>query len=135
VAEPMDSATVRAHGDGLTRATFRVAGLTGQVVVLVDQVPATLTAAVTFGSPVVTLPAGAPLPLACHGFDRNGFLIPRDAAFVGSVRGTVVGTRCGDARIQRSGYDTLFFAMGSAQARVPVIAATAPDSVAVLAAA
>jgi len=44
--------------------------------------------------------------------------------------GTVTGNGCGDATIQRSGYDTLVFRDGSAQARVPGLWSTG-DSVAV----
>jgi hypothetical protein len=135
VAGLQDSVTVQSRANGVTTATFSVAGVTGHVVVVVDQVPTTLTAAVTFGNPVVTLPVGAPLPLACQALDKNGFPIPEDPALVGSVQGTVTGDRCSDARVQHSGYDTLFFALGALQARVPVIVATAPDSVGVVAAA
>ncbi len=135
VVELLDSVTVRAHGNGVTRASFAVSGLAGQITVIVDQVPTTLTAAVAFGNPVVTLPVGAAFPLACQALDKNGFQIARDPALVGSVHGTVIGSRCGDARVQRSGYDTLHFALGSVQARIPVIVATVPDSVGVAAAA
>jgi len=133
VAEPINSGALRAHGDGITSASFSVDGLSGQVVLLVRQVPATLTASVAVGTPVVTLPVGATLPLSCRAFDGNGFPIAQDPTLVGSVRGTVTGTRCSNARIQRSGYDTLLFALGSAQTRVPVIIATAPDSIGVIA--
>src|SRR5207237_8463415 len=78
---------------------------------------------------------GASGPMSCRALERNGFVIPQDPALVGSVHGTVAGSRCSDARVQHSGYDTLFFALGSVRARVPVIVATAPDSVAVLSAA
>ncbi len=135
VGELLDSVTVRAHGNGVTMASFTVAGVAGEVTVIVDQVPTTLTAAVTFGNPVVTLPVGAALPVTCQALDKNGFDIARDPAFLGSVRGTVTGTRCGDTRVERSGYDTLLFALGPTRARVPVIVSTASDSVAVVAAA
>jgi hypothetical protein len=135
VLERVDSVTVRARGNGATTASMVVAGLTRQLAVVVNQVPTTLTVAVTFGNPVITLPAGASMPLACHAADKNGFTIARDPAFVGSVRGTVSGTRCGDARVARSGYDTLSFGLGSIQTRVPVIVSTTADSVGILVAA
>jgi hypothetical protein len=135
VVEASDSVTLRARGNGVSTATLTVAGVTGDVVVVVDQVATSLTVAVTFGQPVVTLPAGAAFPLTCEALDRNGFPIARGVALVGSVRGTVTGAECGDARVQRSGYDTLVFAMGGVQARVPVIVATSGDSVGVIAAA
>jgi hypothetical protein len=135
VAEMVDSVTMRAHGNGATSASLTVAGLTRQVAIVVEQVPKSLTARVAFADPVVTLPVGASLPLDCRAFDGNGFQIAGDPVFLGSVHGTVTGTRCSDARVQRSGYDTLRFALGSAQALLPVIVASAPDSVGVLASA
>jgi len=129
-------------GSSTSRSTMSVAGpdsgtapLTRQVVVVVSQVPAAMNVAVTFGNPVITLPAGAPLPLACDVRDKNGVVIPGQPALVRSIRGTVAGTGCGDARVARSGYDTLVFGAGSLQARVPVIVATRPDSIGVIAAA
>jgi hypothetical protein len=132
VAEHLDSMMLRAHGDGVTSASFNMAGLAGYVTILVDQVPATLTAAVGFAASVVTLPVGATLPLTCRAFDENGFPVPRDPTLVGSAHGTITGDRCSDARVQRSGYDTLLLALGSVQTHLPVIVATAPDSIGIL---
>jgi hypothetical protein len=128
---------LRAVGPGhaLVEVLDPETGIVGPADVLVDQVATALNVTVTYGQPVVTLSAGAAFPLACEAFDRNGFPIARDVALVGSVRGTVTGAGCGDARVQRSGYDTLLFAMGGAQARVPVIVSTGPDSVGVVEAA
>jgi len=135
VANQTDSVTLRSRGNGTTVAALSVGGLAAQVAIIVNQVPVSMTAAVTYGNPVLTLPVGASVPMSCRALDRNGFVIPQDPALVGSVHGTVAGSRCSDARVQHSGYDTLFFALGSVRARVPVIVATAPDSVAVLSAA
>jgi len=135
MVQRLDSVTVRSRGNGQTNATFTVAGLTGQVMIVVDQVPTSLTVALAFGNPVVSLPVGASLPLACQALDKNGFQIARDPAFVGSQRGTVTGSRCGDARVLRSGYDTLFFELGPTRARTPAIISTTPDSVGILASA
>ncbi len=134
VADTSDSVTVVARGNGVSTASVTVAGIAGQVVVVVDQVAASLNVAVRFGNPIVTLPAGSALPLSCAAADRNGNAIARDAALVRTVKGTVAGGGCADATIQHSGYDTLVFAMGGVQARVPVIVSTG-DSVAVLSAA
>ena len=135
VVASVDSVRVRARANGVTSATVVAAGMSGQLAIVVNQVPTTLNVIVWFNNPVLTLPTGAPLPVTCQAFDKNGFSIARDPAFVGSMRGTVTGTRCGDAQVQRSGYDTLSFALGQTHARVPVIVATRPDSVGVLAAA
>jgi hypothetical protein len=133
VADQVDSLTLRSRSNGSTAATLTVGGIAKQVMIGVNQVPVTMTAAVSFGTPVLTLPVGAQIPMSCQALDRNGFVIPQDPALVGTVRGTVTGTRCGDVRVQQSGYDTLSFALGSTRARVPVIVATRPDSVGVLA--
>lgn len=135
VAQQVDSVRVRAHGNGSTTAALTVGGVVVVVPIVVNQVPVNLAATVTYPNPVLTLPVGAALPISCQATDRNGFAILQDPALLGTVRGTVIGTRCGDARVQRSGYDTLSFGLGAARARVPVIVATAPDSVGVLAAA
>lgn len=135
VAEWLDSVTVRARGNGVTSANLTVAGLTRQVAIVVQQVPTTLTAKLTTGSPLVTLSIGASVPLQCEALDGNGHALSQEPFLVGSARGTVSGTRCSDVRVQRPGYDTLFFALGSVQAQVPVIVAAAPDSVGIIAAA
>jgi len=135
VADEADTVTLRSRANGSTVATLTVGGMAARIPIVVNQVPVTMTAAVTYGNAVLTLPVGASVPLSCQALDRNGFVIPQDPAFVGSVHGTVTGSHCGDTRVQRSGYDTLLFALGSTRARVPVIVATAPDSVGILAAA
>src|SRR5690349_7538111 len=132
VVARVDSVRVRARGNGVTSATVGVAGLSGQVVIVANQVPTTLNVIVWFNSPVLTLPTGAPLPITCQALDKNGFSIARDPTFVGSVRGTVTGTRCGDAQVQRSGYDTLSFVLGPLRSRIPIIVSTRPDSVGVI---
>jgi len=131
----MDSSTVHAIGNGVTLATVAVAGIKGQLVIEVNQVPRTLNVSSTFGSAVITLPAGASFPLSCQATDRNGYAIARDPALVASVKGTVTGSGCSDAQVARSGYDTLVFALGAMQVRLPVIVATAPDSVGIVTAA
>src|SRR5205814_1047443 len=107
--------------------------ITGDVVVEVNQVPTVLNVSLTFGSPVITLSAGAPLPVSCAAFDKNGYAIARDPVLVGSRKGTVTGSGCADARVAHSGYDTLMFASGNVQVPLAVIIATTPDSVGVLA--
>ena len=117
---------VRSLKNGVTTASVTVAGLSAQVVLLVQQVPATLDAAVTFSRPIVTLPVGAPLPLACQALDRNGFPVPGDPSLGAAPAGPVSGTACSTARVARSGYDTLTLELGAAVARVPVAIAVAP---------
>ncbi|HUL49026.1 MAG TPA: Ig-like domain-containing protein, partial [Gemmatimonadales bacterium] len=134
VVQRNDSDNVRARGNGSTVATLTAGELSVPVQLVVDQVPVTMTASVTFANPVLTLPVGAVLPVACRVLDRNGFAVNRVPALIRTVQGTVTGTGCADARVAHSGYDTLVFALGSVQATVPVIVATAPDSVGVIAA-
>src|SRR5437763_8515921 len=93
VADQADSASLRSRGNGSTVAALAVGGLAVQVPIIVNQVPVTMTAAVTYGHPVLTLPVGAVIPMSCQALDRNGFAIPQDPAFLGSVRGIVIGTR------------------------------------------
>ncbi len=139
VGEPgvvsLTDSTVRSGANGTTVATVTKSGLAGQVVVVVDQVATTLSAHVDFPSEVITLAAGSPLPLVCEGRDRNGFAIKRDARLRGSRKGTVSGTSCVDARVERSGYDTLVVEMNGVLSLLAAIIATRPDSIAILAAA
>lgn len=125
-----------AVGQGQTMLTVRdpESGLEATKVVRVDQVATTLSVTVTFGGPVVTLPSGAALPLECTAADRNGFAVAKVPTLVRSVRGTVTGAGCADARVQHSGYDTLFFALGVAQVQVPVLVSTG-DTVVIISAA
>src|SRR6266550_3343456 len=131
----VDLADVYARGNGITSVSLSVAGVTGRVVVVVDQIATGLTVRSTFGNSIVSLPVGTPFPVACAAIDRNSNPVLRDPTLASTVKGTVTGSGCADARVARSGYDTLVFTLGSAQARLPVIIATAPDSVGVVTAA
>jgi hypothetical protein len=122
-----------ARASGRTTAAVSVLGLIRTLAVVVDQIPATITAAVTDSEPVVKGAVGANFPLACRAFDHNGFPIDLAVQFLGSLRSTVVGSTCADARVSRSGYDTIAVALGAVVTRVPVIVATRPDSVGILA--
>ncbi len=126
VVQQVDSITVRSRANGWAQADFSIAGVPAHAAVVVSQVATRLTAAVTYGKPIVTVPVGAPVPMACQAFDRNGYLVPGDPILTGSPTGTVTGTTCGGVRVQRSGYDTVAFALGSATTRVPVIVAAGP---------
>jgi hypothetical protein len=126
VVQQVDSVTVRSHANGSTRATFSVAGLPVQMAVVVSQVPTRMTTAVTYGESILTLSVGAPIPLTCEVFDRNGYPVPGEPSLTGSVRGTVTGTVCSGLQAQRSGNDTLTLTLGPALARVPLTMAIAP---------
>src|SRR5438105_567957 len=91
VADQADSATLRSRGNGSTVAALTVGGLTAQVPIVVNQVPVTMTAAVTYGNTVLTLTVGASVPMSCQALDRNGFVVPQEPALVGTVHGTVIG--------------------------------------------
>src|SRR5437667_2564878 len=74
--QQVDSVTVRSRANGSTQATFSVAGLPVQLVVVVNQVPASITATGTFGKSIVTLTVPAPMPVSCQVLDRNGYPTP-----------------------------------------------------------
>ncbi len=128
---------VRAVAPGTTVITVREpeSGLQASRTIRVEQVATALNVTVLHNGSVITLPAGTPLALACGAVDRNGNTIASEPRFVRAVRGTVNGATCSDIVIQRSGYDTLVFAHGAVETRVPVIVATRPDSVGVVVAA
>jgi hypothetical protein len=126
LAQVVDSTTIRARQNGVTTATFTVAGVAGAVVVDVSQVAATMTATVNSANPIVTLPQGAVLPVQCQATDRNGYsLVGADPLLAGST-GTVTGSQCSALRVQHSGFDTLRLSLGQAQVEVPVIIAVTP---------
>jgi hypothetical protein len=125
VVQQVDSVTVRSHANGLTRAAFTVAGLTGQVSVVVSQVVARIAASVTYGKPIVTMPAGALVPMSCQASDRNGYPVAIKVK-VASAHGTVTGGGCDSVSVARSGFDTLFLLAGGIQTTVPVLTAAAP---------
>ena len=128
LAQQLDSATVRSRANGSTQARFNVAGLPVQVVIAVNQVPTSINASVTIGKPIVTLPVGSSVPVACQAFDRNGYFVSGDPTLMGTVAGTVVGTTCSSLRVQQSGSDTLTFGLGSAVVRIPAVIAAAPSA-------
>lgn len=125
---------VRAVAPGVTTVTVRDAesDVVASRTVRVEQIAQSLSARVVDSAPVLSLPVGASVALECTAADRNGFAVTQPV-MVRAVNGTVAGT-CADARVLRSGYDTLVFALGTAEAQVPVIVATSGDSVRVIAA-
>ncbi len=137
IAPPDSGARLRsaAEGRAVLAVTDRESGTVGTADVIVAQVATALSVVSMFGSPVITLAAGAPFPLSCQAVDRNGYTVVRDPVLLRTIKGTVTGSGCADARVAHSGYDTLMFASGNVQFPLAVIIATAPDSVGVLAAA
>ena len=117
---------VRPVGNGVTTARFTVGGLPAEVVVQVQQVAIALSASLTFGRPIITLPVGAPVPLTCEATDRNGYAVAGDPFLAAGSAGFVSGATCGTARVARSGHDTLTVTLGQAVTRVAVVVAAAP---------
>ncbi|HXI64395.1 MAG TPA: hypothetical protein VNH14_07820 [Gemmatimonadales bacterium] len=126
VVQQIDTVTIRSRANGVTQATFSVASISIQVVVVVSQVPTRISATSGFGKPIVTLPVGSPVPLTCQVFDRNGYLAPGDPNLSGTMTGTVTGAGCATLRVQRSGNDTITLSLGAAVARIPLTVAAAP---------
>jgi hypothetical protein len=131
VVQRVDSVTVRSLANGSTTAAFSVAGLPSQLTIVVNQVASSVTAAVTFGKAIVTLPVGAIVPMTCQVLDRNGFSMTADPAVVVTTHGTVGGT-CSRLQVQRSGFDTVTFAAGQAQTHVPLLVAASPTATSAL---
>jgi len=127
IANQLGSTTIRARSNGTTEATFTVAGVTGNAIVQVRQIARSMTATLNTDRPIVTLGVGSPLPAECHGYDANGFPVPESPVLTSTLRGTVIGGTCDGVRVARSGIDTLVFSSGSAQSRVPVTVAAAPE--------
>jgi hypothetical protein len=133
--EPDGRLRSQADGHAVVTVSDLDNGTTGSAEVIVDQVATNLSVAVDYPSEVVRLWVGDILPLNCQATDRNNFPISRSPVFEGARRGTVTGTDCTDLFVTRGGYDSLSFAMNGVRTTIPVIVATAPDSVGVVAAA
>ena len=102
-----------------------MAGLVQSVTIVVQQVPASLTATGTFSQPIVTLPVGASFGLSCKVEDRNGYPMSIPLT-VSSRSGTVSVSACDSARVSRSGFDALTVTGGGLSAQVPIVVAAAP---------
>ena len=85
VAQPVDSVTVRARRNGITSAGFRVAGLSGQVTVVVNQVPTSLTVSPETVKAVV----GDSFRLSTAAFDKLSNPINNVSVTWGVVDGSV----------------------------------------------
>lgn len=129
IAVQLDSTRLRTVRNGITPVSFSVAGVVDTVMVQVQQVSTSLTATLTDTRPILSLPGGAPLAVECHSYDANGFAVSGAPSLASTARSTVTGGSCADLRVARSGYDTLVFTSGTAQASVPVLIAVAavPD--------
>jgi hypothetical protein len=123
---------VRSVSNGIVTLELRAGSVIRDVVAIVGQVPTSVTAALAFDKPIVTLAVGAALPLSCRMLDGKGNVISGSLPLLGSATGTVTGTSCNDLTVRRSGTDTLTFGVGSVQTRVPVVIAAAPVAAAPL---
>jgi hypothetical protein len=127
VVQQVDSVIVRSHANGSTVASFSVGGLPAVLTIEVNQVPTSITAALTYGKPILTLAVGSTVPLSCQVYDRNGFpvnILPT----VSGAHGTVAGTQCGSLAVAASGIDTLSVATHGIQTHVPLVVAAAPST-------
>jgi hypothetical protein len=115
-----------AVANGSTQVKFGLPGVSASLHVVVAQVPAAITATLTSVNPIVTLPVGATLPLTCAAVDSNGHATPHQPVLVGTKTGTLSGRECSGLRVERSGIDTLTFAIGGILQTVPVVVAAAP---------
>ncbi len=125
VVDRVDSVTVRSRRNGVTTASFTVDGLTGQVVLHVEQVADTVLAELASAQRILTLPLGARIPLTCEVRDRNGF--PMSARpTVTSAWATVSDGVCDTLIVRASGHDTLTVSASPATITLPIVVAVAP---------
>ena len=86
----------------------------------VKQVAASVTAALVYDKPIVTLPEGARLPVECRAFDHNAFEISSPLTVVRPSRGGVNGRTCDGLFVNRSGLDTLNVTVDTASEKLPI---------------
>jgi hypothetical protein len=120
------SVTFLAVANGSTQVTLSVPGVSASLEVIVAQVPAAITATLNSSQPIVTLPAGATLPLACTAVDSNGHAIPEVPVLFGTKNGTIVGGACSDLRVAHSGIDTLILELGGIRESLSTVIAVPP---------
>ncbi len=126
VLEVVDSVTVRARGNGQTVLRFLSAGLPGEQVASVSQVPDTIVASLPDSDGILSLGQDSLMPVQCQVLDRNGYPVAVASTVRTSSGGRWSGTTCEDLRVLRSGIDTLLIHTGSITTTLPVVLAIRP---------
>ncbi len=116
----VDSTTLRSRANGVSVASFTVAGLPSHVNVVVSQVADTVTAAIRDSFGVQMLWQDSLIPLGCSVLDRNRFPMAVTAVVAPSSGGRWSGTRCDSLKARASGIDTLQVQYSGHVTRVPV---------------
>ena len=124
VAGRVDSATIRTRGNGSTLMTFTVAGLEGQLPILVSQVSNRIEISGAEG--IVGAPRDSVMPLVCAVVDRNGYAMPGTPLVDPSPSGRWTGQTCDSLRLHSSGFDTLRLRYGTLSATRPLGFAVRP---------
>jgi hypothetical protein len=122
-----DQGIARSKGNGVTNiVAFAADGGVDSVRVTVLQATDSLLVSVGVSQPIISLPAGATLPISCRTYDRAGALVPATTT-VTSASGLVTGTDCHSVHVLASGFDTLTVGDGSHQSVVPLVIAILPS--------
>ncbi len=126
VVQLVDSVTLRALGNGTTKAGFTVAGVAAQAWVVVRQVAATMQVGIDSGKPIVSLPQDSLIPVSCQVWDRNAQPMVVDPTVAPSSGNRWIGGACDSLRIRRSGFDTLRFSIDTVTVSTPVVLVVRP---------
>ncbi len=120
--------TLVGRAKGTAVGTLTGAGLSAQVAVAVNPLPAKITAQLLTTTPIAGVSLDSLVPLSCRVFDHNGNVIDTMPAVAPSSGGRWAGQKCGSLLAQRSGFDTIRVQAGSIEADVPLVLAIRPTA-------
>jgi hypothetical protein len=123
---PGDPVRVRSRSNGSTAFVASVPEATRAVPVTVTQEPDSVEAVAGWATPILSLQRDSIIPVTCRVFDRNGYEAPITPTVAASLGGRWSGTVCDQLRVRSSGFDTLRFRAGAAEADIPAILAVRP---------
>src|SRR5712692_8944412 len=118
--------TVTALRNGTTTLQLRGDSVVRQVVLVVQQQPASIQASFASQNAILTGPVGSSVAVQCRVLDATGHAMALQPTLAVSGSGVLAGSSCSDVQVRHSGLDTLRLAVGSVVAAVPVAVAVPP---------
>jgi hypothetical protein len=126
IARLRNGTVLESRANGVSEATASVGSAVARFVVVVAQVPDSVSITRSDTTRIANATVGAPLPVACDVFDRQGAPIRPAPAVAVAPGATMSGSTCSTLRIARSGFDTVRVSVGRARASLPIVVAARP---------
>jgi hypothetical protein len=121
-----EGAAIRSKRNGTTQLLVQAGGVESSQVIVVEQIPARITAAFNDTVAIRSVFQDSLIPVSCRIVDANGYDVPGTPVVLPSSAGRWSGSTCGDLRAQSSGADTLRLAFDSLSASLPLVLAVRP---------